>query len=446
MFAKTFQHKILACFICVFTLSIFTADISLASAAEKQGTPGAAQPIREISSNDILTPEICVETALQNRPDLEASRAIAESKALDAPQLASGMRPQLKLSPYYSYGSTPQRSDWSSKISLSLTQVIHDWGRTELSVKGAKEEEAAAAMDLLRASQSAVRDVLNAYYSLNKANRTLAIAADRVDNYSRRLKWAESFYNAGAKAKIEVTKARTDLASAKLDLVTAESDAAKASAALAQAMGKPSSRPERLEDRLAFNKLVISEGEATASAEGSRADLIAQKYRTERSRINLALTQKGLAPSLTGEARYSVFGESNPLDNDEWQAGVALNIPLSDGSLTKLKVKQAQQNLLSAEAVQEALRQSIVREIRTALASLREAEEGIAAGSEAELQAKETLDLAEKRYKAGVGSSLEISDAVDTYAKARVNTLSALYRHRTAGVELKYIMGILLQQ
>ena len=199
------------------------------------------------------------------------------------------------------------------------------------------------------------------------------------------------------------------------------------------------------EDAVATATIIINEAEAMASAENNRADLIAQTYRTERVRTSLELAKKGLAPSLSGEARYSVIGDSNPFDKNEWQIGIGLNVPISDGSLTKTKVKQTEQDLLAAEAKREALRQSIIRDVRTAIASLREAEEGITAGTEAELQAKETLELAEKRYRAGVGSSLEISDSVDTYAKARLNTLSALYRHRAASTELKYTMGLILK-
>jgi outer membrane protein TolC len=60
---------------------------------------------------------------------------------------------------------------------------------------------------------------------------------------------------------------------------------------------------------------------------------------------------------------------------------------------------------------------------------------------EAERFAKETYDLAEGRYKAGVGDSLEISDAIESYAAAQAETVLSLYNCKEAQLDLEKAMG-----
>ena len=100
--------------------------------------------------------------------------------------------------------------------------------------------------------------------------------------------------------------------------------------------------------------------------------------------------------------------------------------------------------LRGALARREGLRQSVILSVRTAFASLSEANEAVAAASESERLAAETLRLAQGRYRSEVGDSLEISDAVDGYAKARMNMVQALYNQMAAIVELRKVTGTLL--
>ena len=87
------------------------------------------------------------------------------------------------------------------------------------------------------------------------------------------------------------------------------------------------------------------------------------------------------------------------------------------------------------------LSNSVKLEVRKAWEALREAYEALASSQEAERQQKETLGLAEGRYKAGVGSSLEISDAIESYAAAQTNTVQSLYQCKSARLALEKAMG-----
>ena len=56
-------------------------------------------------------------------------------------------------------------------------------------------------------------------------------------------------------------------------------------------------------------------------------------------------------------------------------------------------------------------------------------------------KARENLELAEGRYQAGVGPSLEVTDAQVAYIKAETDHVQALYDYQLAAARLLKAMG-----
>ncbi|MEG1799792.1 MAG: TolC family protein, partial [Synergistaceae bacterium] len=354
---------------------------------------------------------------------------------------SSGL-PQVKAGTSYtrSEGSDTDGSSGRYGVSASLEQSVYDWGKRGLKVKGAEITAEAVSMDYLQTRDSVISAVRSAYYGLNRAVREYDVAKTRYDNYQKRLVWAKSYYEVGTKAKIEVTKAQADLASSKLLLVRADSSAAQYRAELASAMGDPLLKISDVPDAIAYEAWSISADEAIKRAESNRPELAAKLKRVEYAKANLALAKKGLTPDITASAGYNFYGTA-PFDDNEWNAKLSFNIPIYDGGLTRSKTEGAAADLRTVSAEFASLSNSVKLEVRKAWEALREANEALAASQEAERQQKETLNLAEGRYKAGVGSSLEISDAIESYAAAQTNTVQSLYQCKNAKLALEKAMG-----
>jgi outer membrane protein TolC len=391
-----------------------------------------------------LSIERCIQIALERHPSLKEAASNSDAQSARLGQSAAAARPRVSASSSYgrSYSGTGGERG-SVNTEISLQQTIFDWDRTNLAI-----EEARRQLEALRLDESGVRDdvtrsVMDAYFSLNRAARSVAIASERLENYTKRLKWAEDFYQLGAKARIEVTRAQTDLATAKLDLVSSQGARQKALSNLAYAMGVSAENPEIGADELDFAPYVIDLDEAIDTAMRSRNDLKAQGVRREAAGTSLELAKKGMSPTLTGSAGYSYSGENDPFDERGWRVSVGLSIPVSDGGETKERVRGAEAALAGAEARMDSMAQNVILQVRTSHSSLVEARESVEAAYEVERQARETLGLALGRYQAGVGESLEISDAVDGYARARLSVVTALYEHKAAEIGLKRVMGVI---
>lgn len=393
-------------------------------------------------SAEQLTLEECIQTALDNHPDLAAAASRINARQASVGQAAAPARPQVTAGSGYTRSDNTVVSSGSGSYNTNLqaSQTLFDWGRNELGIKGAKTELDATTADYLAARDTVISNVRAAYYGLNLAIREHAIARTRYENYERRLNWAKSYYQAGRTAKIEVTKAEADLANSRLSLVRSESSAEKFRSELASAMGAPMLEIAPVQDVLEPDGWNVPLEGAVAAALENRPELAAQRKRVDYAKINLGLQMKGKSPSISASAGYNLYG-SSPFDENGWSAGVSLSVPIFDGGLVKSRIEGARADLTTSEAQYESLANSVILEVRRAWESLREARQSLDASMQSERYAKETLELAQGRYKAGVGSSLEISDAVEGYSTAQNNTATSLYNYQNAKLQLQKAMG-----
>lgn len=390
-----------------------------------------------------LTLQACVAQALQNHPSLTAAAGTVESNRARTSQAAVSSRLRADGSAGYTRSGVPKGfgtdgGDWSSGVTLS--QTVTDWGKTSTAIKSARLSEQASSENYRRTREEVVAAVRDAYYGLNKSVRDVAVQKEQVKNYEKRLEWAKSYYSVGTKAKIEVTKAETDLANARLSLIKAESSAEQYKAQLASAMGLPALDIEDAEDELEFQPWKITLGEALERAAAHRSDLTAQDLLVAKAKIDVKSAALNNTPDLVASGGYTFGGESFD-DTERWNARLSLVVPIGDGGMTKALTAQSRAALKIAQANREQTAQDIVLEVRRAWQSLRESAASIGAARMAVRQARENLELALGRYRAGVGDSLEISDAVDKYAGAQTTLISCLYDHQEARLSLEEAMG-----
>jgi outer membrane protein TolC len=82
------------------------------------------------------------------------------------------------------------------------------------------------------------------------------------------------------------------------------------------------------------------------------------------------------------------------------------------------------------------LGQQIELQVRVALESLRSAAAEVDAAREGLMLAENELAQAQRRYEAGVGTSVEVTDAQTRLQRARDNQVISLYDHNLARLDL----------
>jgi outer membrane protein len=126
-----------------------------------------------------------------------------------------------------------------------------------------------------------------------------------------------------------------------------------------------------------------------------------------------------------------------------WNIGATLSIPIFQGFALDAGVDQAKANLKISESSSDEIIQTVTLDVQQQYSSLEEARERIVATRALVTQSEETLKLAEGRYKQGVGSAVEITDATVGFYNARTSYIQSLYDYQVANAKLKRAMGVL---
>ena len=237
-----------------------------------------------------------------------------------------------------------------------------------------------------------------------------------------------------------MTKAEVDLGNAQLALIKAENQVRLARVNLNNAMGMPDAPDYTLEDILAFVKYGLPFDEALQKAFTQRADLQSLTKKKDSSRESINLARKGYFPVVNASATYYYTGTDFPLA-DGWNYGLNVTAPIFNGFLTKYQVEEAKANYDTASATERSLRLNIISQVQQGYVLLRQADESIATSEITVRQAKENVELALGRYQAGVGSPLDVSDALTALANAQVAYVSALTDYKNAQASIEVAIG-----
>jgi outer membrane protein len=408
-----------------------------------------------ITAGEMLTLQRAIDIALRNQPSILAGRSTVRANEATIGQAQANYYPQLTASGSYSKVSpasngagtnTAGKYDQYSS-SVGLSQTIFDFGKTPTQVRINSLNTESSRFDLDDTLNTVVFNVKQAFYNVLQAQRNRDVAGESVKQFQLHLDQAQGFYSVGTKSKIDVTKAEVDLSNARLNLIKAENQARLSRVTLNNAMGIPEVPDYNLEDNLLYLKYSLSFEAALSKVYNQRPDLQALIKRKEAAKSSVDLARKGYFPVLSGSANYAYSGNNSSVGtgfplNNSWNYGVSISVPIFSGFDTKYKVAQAQANYDAITANEQSLRLDVYSQLQQAYLSLRQADESILTSEVTVRQAKENVELATGRYQAGVGSPLEVTDALVSLNNAQVAYTQALTDYKNAQASIEKAIGV----
>jgi outer membrane protein len=143
----------------------------------------------------------------------------------------------------------------------------------------------------------------------------------------------------------------------------------------------------------------------------ARPELVAQRASIRAQALNLRAAEKWLLPSLRLGADASYFGQEWAQPGWGASVGVSLSWNIFDGFASPATVTSERAALGIEQARLVGVEQALWQEVETARIALASAEAQRVAVVQGIEAARELQRLAQERYAAGVGSSLELTDA-----------------------------------
>jgi outer membrane protein len=401
-----------------------------------------------IKRGDTLDLNQCIEIALKKQPNIVAAMGNVNINQSRVGQAKSNYYPQINWSSGYSRISPATGvllkggSSYDEYLSnVNLSQTIYDFEKTSTQVKIQNLNLDSSRSDLDNVASQIVFGVKQAYFGLLQAKRNRDVAAETVQQFQQHLDQAKGFFEVGTKPKFDVTKAEVDLSNAKLNLIKGENAFRIARVSLNNAVGMPEAPEYTIVDDFGFQLYATSLEDALKRAYTSRPDLQSISAKREAAERTIELQKKGYYPTLSGNANYAFSGEEFPLEKG-WSVGAMLNFPLFSGLSTKYQVEEARANLQVLKANEEAVRQSIHLDVEQSYLNLQQARDSITTTELTVRQATENHELANGRYASGVGSPIEVTDALVSLANAKTAYIAALYDYKVAQASMEKAMGI----
>ena len=395
----------------------------------------------DVSGTRVLTLEDCLRIAEDHHPDLEGADAQNAIERARLSQAAVGDRVEVSGSVSATRSGAEFGDGSSYSVGVSSGVKVYDANRSKYAIDSqrrslsATEATGERTLSLVRASvKTSYMDLL-----LNLAARDQR--KESVDAFRRHLEQARGFYEVGSKPRFDVTKAEVDLGRAELALVEAESSIEISRVALLNAMGVAEIEPFEVA-LTPWDIPVEMEREAEALALEHRPDYRAAAFRTLAGKASMSAEARYGSPSVSLRGGYSYSGDDLSDLDKGWNVGLSMSIPIVDGGAAKARLAVAEGQVRSLSASQESLRQDILLEVRRAALDVKNARERIRITELTVGQAEENYALAEGRYDAGVGSALEITDALLALTDARLSAFQARYGLQTALVGLERATGL----
>jgi outer membrane protein len=355
-------------------------------------------------------------------------------------------------------GGTPATADGSWKPELSTlaavggTPELYDFGRIAAEAAAADlatdVEAARADADRLRVEQV----VKDAYYGVAGARAVLHAAEDAYARAQVHRDMAGAAVKSGLHAPIELTRAEADLAKFEVGRIRAGGSLRAAQALFAAAVGvdarlldaagepgAPAPVPpiEAGIARLMDRDPTLREARAQAAQSDAAARAIGAALRPE-----LALT--GTLSARAGTATPS----GGPLDDahgpwptvPNWDVGLVLRWPLFDAGL-----RARRDAAVSAGAVARAdlavRAQQAVAAVEQAYVAFELGQAALTGLSHAVDAARANYAQAEARFKAGLGTSLELADAESVRVDAEVQLAVGQYEVQRARAAIANLLA-----
>ena len=383
--------------------------------------------------------------ALRQNPAYLASGAQVDAAAARA-QAARGVRgPSATLSDSYQFadpvarlqtpfGALPFSPNATNVPLATVSTTLFDGGAAAAQIAEA-QAHLAAAQDARRAAATAtIGYVAAAYYDLAAASGEADVAQGGIAVAADHVRLVEERLRAGTAARADLLQAQTRLADARVRAIDADAGVDRAGNALDAVLGVPFDRRYRPADALDAPVPELALGTLLTSARATRGELAAARDAIAAAHSVLDAAKAARSPRVGVAASE---GNVQPAVESGFhsQFALALNAvwTIFDRGVTAGNVAAAQAEVRRAELEVERLATSVELDVRQADADLRAARQCVAAARALNEFSAENERLAEVRYRGGVGTVLELSDAELADRNARQTLVSA-----EAGLQRSY--------
>lgn len=292
------------------------------------------------------------------------------------------------------------------------------------------------------------------YLDMLMMNRQLDLLEESLQRNKRALKDSRSLYEQGRGLKSDTLRSSIAVSNLKSSVSYLKSTIDVSSIELKRLIGTDELGEIELTDNLDLREKgnvndLYQIDEAIEIAQKNRKDLIIQQLSINLQEKKTKIIQAEQLPQLSLVGQYQVQAQEDNMDFGQYvlprtsYLGVQLTVPVFSGNRIKSQINQSKIKTQQEKIRLDDLNDKVKTELSTILNKQTE--------GYAQLQIQQnTVELAalnqqmiEDRFKNGLGSRLELTDAELALTQAKISYLNAIYNLRILDLELHFALGLI---
>jgi outer membrane protein TolC len=331
-------------------------------------------------------------------------------------------------------------------IQLRASQTIFD-ASAIARLRAGRDTAVAAGLDAQAVGEISAATAGLAYLRALSAEETVLARQADSSVAAELLSQAQKLVQAGVNPAIDVTRSEVSFASVRSQLEIARNTENRARLDLVRALDLPSGARLELADSLGLAPLSIPRqpDQAATFAREHRAELLAERSRTEAAQRSLSAIRYENLPSLSVNGAYGESGNGHTDLSGSYNLQLLLSVPILDGFRRQSRSREQDARLDIQRIRERNLTNQVETEARQAVLDLSSAEQQVAIARDRVRLAVRELGEAEERFRAGVAGSVETTTAQGSVIAARDALIQARVNYGTARVSAYRALGVIDQ-
>ena len=433
---------------------VFISVVVPTFAAAQPSTRASEPPMR----GSFLGLQKAIELALENHPLVQEAGATLKAATARTEQARAIYYPRIeanfdtaagagRLNPRFLVGGFLVQQNLSQYVGgVSVSQRIFDFCFTQHTVDSAHLAERAQELDINARQALVVLNVQGSYLTSLKHQRLVQIAEETVRERGIIKGQIEALYRQQLKSKLDLDLVQVELTNAESLLVKARNGLKSSFANLNRAIGIAGAEDYVLEDlpiqvrpQRPLDTLI---GDSLTHPEFRRA-----KELTASAEAKVTAAKRQYLPTVSAYASggdFQVYDSTRSQANQTggwWAAGGFVSMPLFTGFMIENQVREAKAQKAAAEAASTNIEQALTQQVTNSYLDTISFAQQIKLGEEQVRTSQEALNLAKQRYKLGLGSIVEVTQAEVGLTAAQTKLAEAQYDYKIAEVTLAYAAG-----
>jgi outer membrane protein len=325
---------------------------------------------------------------------------------------------------------------------VTITQLITDFGRSWDLSQSAKLRTRAEEMNLDATREQILLEVNNAYFSSLAAQSVLAVAEATVKSRQQILQQIQTLATNKLKSDLDVSFASVDLGQATLLLAKAKNDLQAGFAVLSSLLAEREPQTFALADEPMPANITNDVSALILESLSQRPDLARLRYQRDAAKEFARAEGKLSYPTINAMGAAGLIPDrSSHLAADYAAAGVNLNLPLFTGGLYMARRHEAEYKAMAADENLRDEENTVIRDVQVTKLNLEYSHERLALTQQLLQNANEALELAQARFKGGISSIIELSQAELNQTSAQIGATDAKYDYQIQHSALDFQLG-----